>query len=511
MKKHFLSLSVLIFLGASPFFTGQSLNASSIVVAVDALPRTMDPCGSNKDSNLSVIANFFDGLMQRRGPEGTLSPSLALRYEHPDLLSWKVYLRKKVKFHNGNPFNADDVKFSFERLSDPKVSEFTNIGKAIESIDLIDDYTLIIKTKRSIPWFVNNFYKVFIMDKESTEAINPEEVRSRPIGTGAYKFVEWAKGAYIKMEANKNYWEGTQSIKSVELREITGSSSRFDALLSGQVDLVSCMPEELCEKLVQHPKLDVITCPSRKSIFLALGNKPESPLSDIRVRKAIYMAINEDEIIKEIMKGYATPASQISDAPTIGFNPFLERLPHNPEMAKELLTEAGYENGFEITLSGPHNLFFQDETIIEAVARYLAKLGIKVKLDIKPKSIFLPEVFHGQLEFYLIGWFDSAFDMGRTFSKLIHTRDKERGFGSLNGTNFNDLSIDEFLEYTAGTVDQAIRETLLHYLNKMAMVDKIACIPLHYQQDIYVVQKDRGIHFQPRPDRWIVCKEISKW
>jgi peptide/nickel transport system substrate-binding protein len=511
MRRIFPLLIAVFFFGAVTGSPGQALCAPSIVVAVEALPRTMNPHGSNQDSNLSVMANFFEGLMQRRGSGGTLVPSLALRYEHPDLLSWKLYLRKGIRFHNGNPFNADDVKFSFERLSDPQVSEFTHIGKAIDTINPIDDYTVIIKTRRPIPWFANNFYKVFIMDKESTEARDPEEVKDRPIGTGAYKFVEWAKGSYIKMEANKHYWEGTPSIKSVELKKIAGSSARFDALLSGHVDLVSFMPGQVYEKLAQHLRFEVITCPARKSIFLALGNKLESPLSDIRVRKAIYMAINEDEIIKEIMKEYATPAAQIPDAATVGFNPFLERLPYNPKMAKDLLTEAGYENGFEITLSGPNDLFFQDETIIEAVARYLAKLGIKVKIDIKSRSILLPEIFHGKLECYLIGWFDSAFDMGRTFSKLMHTREIERGFGSLNGSNFSDHSIDAFLEYTNSIVDPGNRKIFLQALNKMAMVDKIACIPLHYQQDIYVIQKGRGIKFQPRPDRWIICKEISAW
>jgi peptide/nickel transport system substrate-binding protein len=109
-----------------------------------------------------------------------------------------------------------------------------------------------------------------------------------------------------------------------------------------------------------------------------------------------------------------------------------------------------------------------------------------------------------------MGWFDRAFDVGRTYRKLIHTRDREKGLGGLNGTNFSSLSIDAFLEYTSSVVDQENREELLQDLNKMAMVDKIALIPLHYQHDFYAIQKGRGIRFQPRPDRWIVCKEIFK-
>ena len=510
MKRISVLLLLGIFMGTLLSLTGQAIGASSIVVAVDTPPRTMNPHGSDADANLSVMANFFEGLLQRKAPEGNLFPALAVRYEHPDLLTWKLYLRKGVRFHNGNPFTAEDVKFSFERLSNPDVSEFINTGKSIASIDIVDDYTVVIKTKDPIPWFANNLHQIYMMDKESTEARDPGEAEVKPIGTGAYKLVEWVKGSYVKMKANEDYWEGPPPIKNVELRPITESSTRFAALASAQVELVSGVPVELYEKVLENPKLDVITRPARRSIFLALGNKPGSPWKDIRVRKAMYMAINEDEIIEKIMRGHAAPAAQVPDPPTIGYNPEIKRLAYNPELARKLLKEAGYERGFEITLSGPNDRYVQDEKIAEAVAKYLAKVGIKAKLDVKPKSIFFPQVARGELEFYLIGWFDGTFDMGRTYFKLAHSRDAVRGFGGLNGTNFSDPTIDTLLEPTGSIVDREKRKKVLQDLNKMAMMDKIVWIPLHYQQDIYAVQKGKGIKFQPRPDRWIVFKEISK-
>jgi peptide/nickel transport system substrate-binding protein len=178
-------------------------------------------------------------------------------------------------------------------------------------------------------------------------------------------------------------------------------------------------------------------------------------------------------------------------------------------MAKKLLKEAGYEKGFEVTLTGPNDRYIQDAKIAEAVARYLAKVGIKAKLDVKPKSIFFPEVSAGKLEFYLIGWFDGTFDMGRTYFKLAHSRDEVRGFGELNGANFSDPEIDKLLESTADIIDVAEREKVLQQLNKMAMVDKIIWIPLHYQVDLYAIQKGKGIKFSARPDRWMVYKEIA--
>jgi len=510
MKKLFLSFLTVTVMATLLGLTGQAVWASSIVVAVDTPPRTMNPHGSDADANLSVMANFFEGLLQRKAPTGELLPALAVRYEHPDLLTWKFYLRKGVKFHNGNPFTAADVKFSFERLGNPDVSEFINTGKSFASIETPDDYTVVVKTKDPIPWFANNMHQIYIMDKESTEARDPGEVEVKPIGTGAYKFVEWVKGSYLKMVANEDYWEGAPPIKNVELRPITESSTRFAALVSGQADIVSGIPVELYEKIVENPKLEIIKRPARRSIFLAIGNKPGSPLADFRVRKAMYMAINEGEIIEKIMRGHASPAAQIPDPPTIGYNPDIKRLPYDPEMAKKLLKEAGYENGFEVTLSGPNDRYVKDEKIAEAVAKYLAKVGIKAKLDVKPKSIFFPQVAKGELEFYLIGWFDGTFDMGRTYFKLAHTRDQEKGFGGFNGAAYSNAALDKLLQSTADMVNPPDREKTLQDLNKMAMVDQIIWIPLHYQEDLYAIQKGKGIKFQPRPDRWIVFKEISK-
>jgi len=481
---------------------------SSLVVAVASPPAMMNPMGDDSDANLSFMANFFDGLLQR-GPDGKLAPALAVKYEHPDLLTWKLELRKGVKFQNGDDFTAADVKFTFERMGDPKVSQFRDTAQSIESITTPDDYTVVIKTKTPIPWFANNLHQLFIMGKKSTEAASEGDVMTKPNGTGAYKLVEWVKGSHLKLEANENYWGGAPPIKEIEVRTITEASTRFAALASGQVDLVAGIPVELLAQIAKNPKLQVITKPSRRCIFLALGNSPGTPTADIRVRQAMYMAINENEIIKKVMRAQASPSAQIPDPPPVGYNPAIKRLAYDPQKAKKLLQEAGYPNGFEITLSGPNDRYVQDAAIAQAVAEYLAKVGIKVKLDVKPKSIFFPEVNQGKLPFYLIGWFDGTYDMGRPYFKLAHTRDKEKGVGELNGSAYSDAEIDKLLEATATMADLEARKKALEHLNKVAMEDKILWIPLHYQVEDYAVQKAKNINFMPRPDAWMVYKEIS--
>lgn len=490
-------------------WAGSAWAQQTLVAAQDDSPRMMNPHGDDSDAGLQYFANFFDGLLERKGPDGILSPALAVKWERVDALNWKFWLRQGVKFHNGNPFTAEDVKFTFERLSDPNVSEMVNTGKSIDSITIHDDYTLTIKTKEPVPWFVNNLHQIFIMDKEDTTTRDPGDVMVRPIGTGAYKFVEWVKGSYVKMAANEDYWEGAPAIKNVEIRPISESSTRFAALVSGQVGMLTGVPVELYDQISKNPQLEIVSKPARRAIFLALSNAPGTPMADIRVRQAIYMAIDEGEIIAKVMRGLASPAAQIPDPPTIGYNPELKRLAYDPQKAKELLKAAGYENGFAITVTGPNDRYIQDAKIAEAVAKYLAKVGIQATLDVKPKSIFFPEVNEGVLQFYLIGWFDGTFDMGRTYAKLAHTRDRERGFGELNGASYSDPEIDALIESTAVMLDYNEREKALQELNRMAMVDKIVWIPLHYQMDVYAVRKDSNINFQPRPDRWMIYKELS--
>jgi len=483
---------------------------SSIKVAVAAAPQTMNPFGSDSDCNLSVMANIFDGLVYR-DTAGKLSPGLATSWKRVDDLTWRFTLRKGVKFHNGNDFTWEDVKFSFERLKEPyPVSEMLQFGGLIKSVETVnnDPWTIDVKTTTPVPYFVQNLHQIFIMDKESTETRSIGDIGQNPIGTGPYEFVEWVKGSYLKLTANENYWGGVPSIKDVEIIPITDSSTRLAAITAGQVDILQDIPVELFETAANNSNIEVITRPARRGIFLGLRNEPGFPTSDIRVRKAIYMAINEDEIIKKVMFGHAFPAAQIIDPPTIGYDPSIERLPYDPEKAKSLLAEAGYPNGFKIKLTGPNDRYVQDAQICEAIAKQLAKIGIEVELDTKPKAIYFPEVNEHKLDFYLLGWFDGAYDSGRAISNLILSVNKEKGWGQFNGANYSNSTLDKLFEESSEIVDPALREEKLKLLNRTAM-EEIAAIPLHYQEDSYAVYKGRGVEFTPRADTWIIFREIS--
>ncbi len=481
---------------------------ADLVIATDAPPKAMNPHAYSSDANLSYMSNFFDGLLQRKAPEGKLGPALAEKWQRVDALTWKFELRKGVKYHNGNDFNAADVKFTFERMKDPKYSKLLNIANSIASIETPDDYTVIFKTKKPVPWFAETMHQNFIVDKESTEKIDDGEYNTRAMGTGAYKFVEWIKGSYIRMTANEDYWEGAPKYKNVDILPITEESTRFAALAGKQVDIVNGVPVTLFDRVKAMPHVEIISQAARRAIYMGIGNTAGTPFEDLRVRQAIAHAINEKEIIEKIMRGQATIANQIPDVPTVGYDASIKRLDYDPVKSKQLLADAGYPDGFEITIAGPNDRYVNDEKICEAVAKYLAKVGLKVKLDVKPKSIFFDELTSNKYHFYLIGWFDGSFDFGRSAEKLLHTPDKDKGMGTYNGAAYSNSEIDSLLIASSSIVDRAEREKALQEINKKSVAD-VAWIPLHYQQDIFAVVKGKGIKYQPRSDRWIVVKEIK--
>lgn len=481
-----------------------------VTVAVDAPPRTMDPHGSDADSNLSVMSNFFEGLLQRN-TKGELLPGLATSWERIDRLTWRFELRKGVKFHNGNEFTWEDVKYTFEeRLENPEVSEFISFGSSIESVSRVDgnDWVIDIVTTEPIPYFVQNLHQVFIVDKESTQERSQGDIGTKPVGTGPYVFDEWVKGSYLRMSANEDYWGGVPEVKNAEIRPITEASTRLATISSGEVDVLQGIPVTMYESVENNNSIEVITRPSRRAIYLGLGNREELPTSSLKVRKAMYMAINEKELIEKVMFGHATPAAQIPDPPTTGYSDKIERLEYDPERAKELLAEAGYEDGFTITLSAPNDRYVQDEQIASTVASYLSKVGIDVEVDVKPKSVYFEEVMNNELDFYLIGWFDGSFDFGRSYSKLLHTIDEETGYGTFNGARYTDSVADKLYETSKKVVDPDLRASILQDLNRLAM-ERVAVIPLHYQEDTYAVHKDSNVEFTPRSDTWIVFKEMS--
>lgn len=481
--------------------------SGEIVVGVDAAPETMDPHGSISDSNMMWMGNVFDSLIQIKGPDGELAPGLATSWEQIDPLTWRFELRKGVEFHNGNPFTWEDVKFSYERMKTYEYSEHS-WAKKITSVEKVDGdpWTIEIKTETPTPSLVYQMKIGFIMDKESTEARSRGEVTQYPVGTGAYEFEEWVKGSHLTLTANENYWGVKPTIKKAVVRPIAEPSTRFAALATDKIDLMMGVPLQMLESVKGDSKLEMVTRPSRRVIFLGLSNQEDMPTSNIKVRKAMYMAINEKAIIKSILLGQGAISSQIVDPQTLGYNHDIERYSYNPDKAKELLEEAGYGDGFKITLQCPNDRYVKDEQIGQAVVKYLREVGIEAKLDAMPKANYWGLISGHKTKFWMLGWMNESHDLGNVFSMLVHSPTGQ--YGGWNST-YGDPELNSLIEEQKQIEDKAEREKALKELNKIAMEEKVAYLPLHRQKHLYALRKSKDINFDPRPDRWIMLKEIS--
>lgn len=507
MKKHkgylfsIVVLSILL-LCFSVISFGQE---RSLEVAIDTPLQSLDPMGQDTTTIFGTLQNIYDALWSRTA-RGELEGALCKSWERKDPKTWILHLRENVKFHNGNAFTAEDVKFSLKRSIEWEGSEFTVIGGRIEKMQILDDHTLKVVTTDPWPTFVDTAFILGIMDKDWTESHTKGYISTHAMGTGAYKFVEWKPEAHLTLVANKDYWRGVPSIKNVTFLPISQAATRLVALKTGKADLISFVPLNSVGQVKDDPDTRLITEVGRRVIFLGFNQKEGFPTSKLKVRKAIYHAIDENTIVEKIMNGYAKPATQLLAAPGGGCNPSIERLEYNPEKAKELLAEAGYPNGFEMTFDVPNNRYPKDQQIGLAIVQMLRKVGLKVELDAQPKSIHFSDVIDENTNFWLMGWREMSMDIWRTFAKHVHTSQPEAGFGGWNAGDYHNEKVDELLEKANRELDLEKRNSILQRANKMAM-EEVAYIPLHIQYDIYGACKE--IKFETRATSFILARAIS--
>lgn len=485
---------------------------SKIVIAQGSDALFLDPHGNDEGPTNSVNCNIYDGLINRRA-DLSLVAGLAEKWEQKDPLTWVFYLRKNVNFHNGNVFNADDVEFTINRLKQHKVS--ANLVSSVDAVKKLDDYTVEIRTKAPYASFLADMAKVWIVDKEYVTKVGDQEFNLKPVGTGPYKVIEWVKEDHITLQANNSYWNGAPEIKTVIFRPISNEATRTAALLSGDVDLIVDVPVRDADRVAKHEKLQFVGIPSLRLVYLTVDvtrdktpavDQPSNPLKDERVKKAIRMGIDTDSIIKNIMNEHAYPALQGNPKQVLGYVEGIQGVKYDPEQSKKLLAEAGYPNGFSITLDAPNNRYPNDFKVAEAVAAQLSKIGVNVKLNLMPKSIFFNYVRPGdKTSLCLTGWSSDNGDGGIWYGLMFYSRDKKQGYGSSNRGHYSNPAFDELINKADATANLAERTKYLQEATKLLDTD-MPFIPLYFQEDSYGVTK--ALDFKPRLDNYIYVYDV---
>jgi len=493
----------LLLMALAVFSVAVPLQAKELRWAFQGEIHSMDPYSLNETFSIGALGNVYEGLV-RRGPDLKIEPALAESWELMEPNRWRYHLRKGVKFHDGSPFTADDVVFSFNRATHPN-SDVKGKLTTVKSIVKVDQYTVDFITKSPNPILSSEQETWLIMSKKWAEkngATDPESAagkgesyaRRHANGTGAFRLVSRETDVKTVFEAYEGWWDRKNSphnLTKVVFTPISSDATRVAALLSGNVDMAYPIPVQDMKRVRDNTGTGMLVGPEVRTVYLGMDMfrdellysnvKGKNPFKDKRVRQAIYQAIDAEAIKKKVMRGLSSPSAMMIAPGIIGFNTNFKRLPHDSGKAKKLLAEAGYPNGFEVTMDCPNNRYVNDEAICQAVVGFLARVGIKVNLLAQPKSIYFGKILAPKLDtsFYLLGWQPDSFDSWNPLFNLLNCPD-DSGKGKFNLGGYCNPQVDKLTAQILSETNPATRNSLLEKVWGLTIED-ISTIPIHQQ------------------------------
>ncbi|MEL7151856.1 MAG: ABC transporter substrate-binding protein [Pseudomonadota bacterium] len=516
-----------IFLASSLSVLALTAHADSLTIGLSSEPTAIDPHYHNLTPNLSFAQHIFDPLI-RQSETQALRPGLAVSWRPLDETTWEFKLREGVTFHDGSAFDADDVIASFERAPDVpnSPSSFATYTKG-KTVEKIDQYTVHIKTAEPYPLVPNDISQILIISDEVADATTADfNDGSAAVGTGPYIYRDFVPGDRIEVTANADYWDGAPAWDEVTFRPISSDPSRVAALLAGDVDMIDGVPTSDIEVLKADENVNLWQGSSNRVIFLHMdqfrdttpfvtgknGEEIMNPLLDQRVRLAISKAVNRPAIVERVMEGVAIPAGQLLPEGFFGVSDKLDVMEYDPEGAKALLAEAGYADGFALTIHGPNDRYINDAKIVEAIAQMLTRIGITTSVETMPRSVYFSRASSGgegglpEFSLILVGWGAGSGEASSPLKSLIHTYDKERGFGSSNRGRHSNAAIDALIQDALATVDDEARADLLAQATEQAIND-VAIVPLHFQVNTWATRGD--LSYVPRTDEFTLANSVT--
>jgi peptide/nickel transport system substrate-binding protein len=494
MKRALLAAALLAFACAAP--------AKTFRWASQGDAASLDPHAQNENVTNQIGALAYEQLLQY-DKQMKLTPSLAVSWENPSPLKWIFHLRKGVKFHDGTPFTADDVVFSFERAK-TTTGSFKLYATDSGAARKVDDYTVEFTTANPNPIELNTLANIFIMSKrwcEKNNATTAQDIRARdePFsarnanGTGPFILVTREPGIRTTHKKNPDWWgikEGRfeGNVDQVEYRQVTSAPTRMAALKSGELDFILDPPVQDIPRAKEDPELRVWEGAETRVIFLGLDQardellyssvKGKNPFKDVRVRRALYQAIDIETMKTHVMRGLSIPTGLPLPSPGGTPSAMDKRLPYDPAASKKLLADAGYPQGFGFTIDCPNNRYVNDEKICVALAAMWAKVGLDVKVDAQPRALFFPKALKLDVTAYLWGWGSDSGDAIDTLKPVLHSRDGTSG--SNNNGNYRNAELDQLIDAAAIEMDRAKRQDMID--RAVAIVqDQVLVIPLHRQ------------------------------
>ena len=496
--------------------------AQTIRIANQGDSLSMDPHSLNESLQLSVTGNVYEPLVGRN-KDLSLAPALATSWKQTSPTVWRFELRKGVQFHDGTPFTADDVVFSFGRtqVEGSDMKSYTNDFKEVRKVD---DHTVEIETKTPFPILPDVISLVYMMSKkwcETNQAVGPVDRRKgienaasfRANGTGPFRLRERQPNVRSVFTRNGSYWGKIEgNVSEVVFTPIGNDATRVAALLSGEVDVMEPVPVQDIERVNGSANTRAITGPELRTIFLGMDQKRDellysnvkgkNPFKDKRVRQAFYQAIDIDGIKKTVMRGASNPSALLVGPGINGFQPDAKRLPYDVEAAKKLMVEAGYPNGFEVAMNCPNDRYVNDGRICQTVAANLSRINVKINLQAETKGTYFPKVLRRDTSFYMLGWTPATYDSHNALNALMRCVD-DKGSGQFNLGAYCNPKVDELTLKIQAETDKVKRNAMIKEVFDLHAAD-VGHIPLHQQalawgvgKNVKLVQlADNFMHFK---------------
>ncbi len=471
----------------------------TLVYAAGADPDSLDP--ANTDSNPGeAIGRMMNNFLVKFDAKLQIRPDLAMSWtESKDGLTWTFTLRKGVKFHDGTPFNAEAVKYNFDRFSGPekplKASLHTPI---VQSVEVVDDYTVKFTLKVPFAFFLNN------LAHSASAIVSPaahkkwgKDLTLHPVGTGPLKFVEWVRSDRIVLERNDDYFEGRPRLDKVIVRTVREDSARVLGLEAGDYDLIVRIPPEDVGRLMRGGRVRIEAGQSNRALRIGI-NASKKPLDDVRVRQALNYAVEKESIVKNIYQGLAVVIPTMVGPLNTGYAP-VKGYPFDPARAKKLLADAGYPNGFKTTLWTPKGRYLKDFELAQAVQQQLGAVGVEASLETFEWAAYLSLLRkpkeEAKQDLYLIGWSPSTGE-ARWGIYPITACSQWRPTGS-NDSFYCNKQVDELIDKAVVATSLKERDDYLRKAQELLVQDPSAIYLLATKETVGMSPKLHGVIISP--------------
>jgi peptide/nickel transport system substrate-binding protein len=484
-------------------------DAQTLRIGSRATPA-VDPHFQWLTTNEAYSRHIFDSLV-RRDAESRIEPGLAESWTMLDPLTWEFRLRRGVRFHDGSEFTAEDVRFTLERVATlpNNPNPYTSNIRSIRRVEVVDSHTIRFHAEAPDPLLHAPLANIYIVSHRAARDAGPADFRSgrAAVGTGPYRFVSHTPDAELVLERNEQYWDAKPHWQRVVFRIISGDAPRVTALLAGDVDVADFLPSRDVATLERDPRVAVHKGASDRLMYVMLdvGRSPSpfvtdlegqpltpNPLMDPRVRRAMAMSINRDGLVSQVMDGMGVVTNQMMPPGMIGWDPDFPGVRYDVAQARALLAEAGFANGFGLSLHCSNNRYLNDARLCQAVGQMFARIGIRTRVETMPLNVFFPRITPPRSEFsaILVGWGNSSTGTAAGFlTALMHSFDPVKRRGHANRAYFSDPRYDAMVDAAVTELDADRRAALMREAVRYAS-DTYVSLPLLVQGTALATRRD---------------------